>query len=78
MARKDTITVKAGANGPVFRAGVKRQLDENGKDTTAIGEEPVEVPNTRYYRRRIQVGDLVEVEVVAKIAEPTNMRAGKE
>jgi len=77
MARKETITVKAGPNGPVFRAGEKRQLDEDGNDITTIGDKPVEVPNTRYYRRRIQVGDLVEVEIRQAVTEPTNLR-GKE
>jgi hypothetical protein len=61
-ARKTTIRVRAGKNGPVFREGEPRSLDENGQEMTTITETVVEVPNTQYYRRRIAKGDLVRVE----------------
>ena len=57
------LKVKAGPNGPVFMEGFsRRRLDENGQDMTVIaGDVAVEVPNTRYYRRRIDKGDLIRV-----------------
>jgi hypothetical protein len=62
------LTVKMGAHGPVFMEGITRRLlDENGKDMNTIGEEPVEVDNTSYYRRRIAKGDLVVVEAAAPV-----------
>lgn len=60
---KQTLTVRAkDPRHPVPRAGVPRSLDDNGKDTTHIGEEPVTVPNTLYYRKRIADGGLVHVD----------------
>lgn len=58
---KKTLKVKAGPHGPVLMAGKKRSLDEGGADTTVIGDEPVEVENTLYYRKRIEAGELIEV-----------------
>jgi len=55
------LTVKAGPNGPVFMADMPRVLDDGGKDVNVIRDEPVEVPDTRYYRNRIRAGDLVLV-----------------
>jgi len=57
------LRVKAGPNGPVILEGEKRRkLDESGQDTNVIRDEAVLVPNTRYYRRRIEKGDLVLIE----------------
>lgn len=68
---KQTLTVRAkDAAHPVPRAGVPRALDDNGKDTTLIGTEPVEVPNTLYYRKRVADGGLVHVD-----AEPDQVKA---
>lgn len=55
--------VKAGKNGPVMREGARRRIDGvSGRDVAMIyPDEPVDVPSTRYYLRRIQMGDLVEV-----------------
>lgn len=62
MPKEDTLVVKAGKNGPVFLEGKPRKLDADGNDVNVIRDEVVEVPNTRYYRRRIAVGDLVLVD----------------
>jgi hypothetical protein len=70
------ILVKAGPNGPVFMEGITRRLlDENGKDMNTIGEEPLEVDNTSYYRRRIAKGDLIAVEAAAPavVRRPTSV-----
>ena len=48
------ITVKAGANGPVF---LPAPVDGH----RTIGDEPVELETSRYLRGRIAAGDLVEV-----------------
>lgn len=54
--------VKAGKNGPVHREGGAREVDAQGRDLLTITDQVVEVPDTRYYRRRIAMGDLVVVE----------------
>jgi len=65
------IRVKAGANGPVFMEGFpRRRLDENGRDMSVITDVAVEVPNTRYYRRRLLKCDLIRV-----IEMPSDARA---
>ena len=58
---KSTIKVvaKDPENRPVFMCVPRRLVD--GKDTTLIGAEPVDVPNERYYQMRLLEGDLVEV-----------------
>lgn len=44
-----------------------RVLDENGQDLKRIPEtESIEVPDTRYYRRRIAAGDLIRVPPAGK------------
>lgn len=56
------LRVKAGKNGPVHMPGLGvRQLDASGKDIHVISDQVVEVPDTRFYRRRIEKGDLVVV-----------------
>jgi len=55
------LRVRAGNNGPVHREGGNRELDAQGKDLLTITDQVVEVPDTRYYRKRIEAGDLVEV-----------------
>lgn len=64
------VTVKAGANGPVF---LPVKLD--GRAT--IGDEPVEVEDTRFIRGRIAAGDLVVVDTSFKPA-PARAVASKE
>jgi hypothetical protein len=57
-----TIWVKAAdPSRPVFLIGRKRELDADGRDLHVIRDTPVEVPDVRYYRRRIEAGDLVLV-----------------
>lgn len=46
--------VKAGKNGPVF-------LPTPIQGKVSIGDEPMEVPDERFFRRRIDAGDLVAV-----------------
>jgi hypothetical protein len=48
-----TIFVRAGNNGPV-------SIQPAIQGARWITDEPIEVPLTRYIRRRIEVGDLVE------------------
>lgn len=57
------LKVRAGNNGPVMREGARRRIDgATGRDVAMIyGDDVVEVPETRYYARRIQMGDLVVV-----------------
>lgn len=62
MSNVEMLRVKAGNNGPVHREGGLREVDAQGRDLLTIGEQPVQVPNTRYYRRRIAMGDLLVVE----------------
>jgi len=52
------VTVKAGKNGPVF---LPVKLD----GLATIGNEPVEVEDTRFIRGRVAAGDLVVVTAVA-------------
>lgn len=47
---------------PVPREGMKPHYDKQGRPLHLIGAEPVEVPNTAYYRKRIRKGDLLHVE----------------
>jgi len=68
--KSDTIKVKGGPHGPVFLEGMRRELDADGKDKHVIREgETREVPNTRYYRKRIEAGDLVIETAAAKKKE---------
>lgn len=62
MSNVEMLRVKAGKHGPVHREGGVREVDANGRDLLTITDQPVEVPNTRYYRRRLAMGDLVTVE----------------
>lgn len=61
MAKNATLKVKAATANRVpmiGSGGVPAKLQW-------IGDEPVEVPNVRYYRKRIKAGDLVEVQNLA-------------
>ncbi len=65
-----TLTVKA------FHPDRPVPMERFAKRRT-IGAEPVEVPATRYYRRRIAAGDLVEVKSTPAPA-PKKPRRGEE
>ncbi len=53
---------------PVWVEG--KTLQHQGQPGSLItADEPVEVPNTRYYRRRLEAGDLVLVEESPKKAK---------
>lgn len=59
MAGEKTLTVVWGREGvPCPKVRKQIRIDAEGVDRSCIYGEPVEVPNTRYYRRRIAVGDL--------------------
>jgi hypothetical protein len=74
-----TIKVKQGKNGPFFREGARRQIDENGRDMHVVGymADVEVVPDTRYYRNAITSGDLVLV-VDAAPVKPTKPLKDKE
>jgi hypothetical protein len=59
-----TLRVKAGANGPVF-------LPAPIQGVRTIENEWVEVESTRFIRRRIEVGDLVQEGADITTAEDT-------
>lgn len=64
MSNVEMLKVRCGENGAVHREGGQREIDAaTGKDLNVISKDHgvVEVPSTRYYRRRIQVGDLIAV-----------------
>jgi hypothetical protein len=61
MEKTMKVKAKDPTNRPVFMEGKPRVLDADGKDTTLIRGEAVEVPDTMYYRRQIACGDLVVV-----------------
>lgn len=50
------------ADRPVPREGMKPQYDKQGRPLHLIGAEPVEVPDTAYYRKRVRKGDLIPAE----------------
>lgn len=82
--KKSTLMVTCGQNGPVRIEGTRRRLVD-GRDPNQIhpGEEPVEVPNNRYYRRLVANGSLVESgekksESRRAQTEPKPSKAGKE
>lgn len=61
-----TLLVKAVKHPcPMLRTRIL--TDKDGNDLTVIKSEPVEVPNVRYYRRRVEAGDL-ELVVSAPVA----------
>lgn len=66
-----SVTVKAGKNGPVV---LPAKLD--GRAT--IGDEPVEVEDTRFIRGRIAAGDLVVVVPAAPAPVARTTSAKKE
>lgn len=47
---------------PVFLPGQKRRLSADGREIGVIQDELLEVPNERYYRRRIEAGDLILID----------------
>lgn len=55
------LRVRAGKNGPVFVERGGQLADDAGDPIRHIKEKTVSVPDSHYYRRAIQVGDLVEV-----------------
>ncbi len=66
----DKLWVKMGANGPVF-------LPAPIQGVRQVGGEPMEVPDSRFIRRRLEVGDLVLVQSPAAPApEPSRVDAG--
>lgn len=75
MSKSATLKVRAADPAkPVPIAGVKREVDADGRDKHVIRSEWMDVPNTRYFRKRIQAGDLVEY---APPAAPVNTDSGK-
>lgn len=59
---KPSMIVTAVPGRLVFLEGMRisDRVLVDGKDTKCVSEtEPTEVPNTRYYRRRLAAGDLV-------------------
>ncbi|MFA9269832.1 MAG: hypothetical protein ACEQSX_03625 [Baekduiaceae bacterium] len=73
MKTTKTIRVKCGPNGPVFLEGVKRRIDpETGLDVNVVGPEPMELPSSPYYRKRVRSGDLVLVE--AEVVKSESMK----
>lgn len=70
--RTKTLTVIWGLEGrPCPMARKIRRIDKRtGRDLTMVYDEPVVVPNTLYYRRRIRVGDLAIVKTPPPEAEP--------
>jgi hypothetical protein len=68
---KKTLKVRGGKNGPTLKEKHQRSVDPaTGRDRNAIHDDDlVEVPNTRFYRRRVAAGDLVEV-LEAPVAKP--------
>lgn len=76
----DTLKVRAAdPTKPVFQPGhERRRLDADGQDIHVIrGGEWVEVPDTRFYRQRIRMGDLVEFQAFA-LAEDAKAKAAAE
>jgi hypothetical protein len=70
--RTKTLTIRATDPAkPVPRQRTWRQLDKAGKDVSVIGTEPVEVPNNRYYRRRVITGEAKLVGPSAPTPTPT-------
>lgn len=65
-----TLRVRAAhPDRPVFQPGMRRTIADDGREMSAIyADQVVEVPNERFYRRRIAVGDLVLVTEVAEVA----------
>lgn len=51
----------ADSSKPVHRENGVREVDSQGNDLLTIKDQPVEVPDTHYYRKRLRLGDLVEV-----------------
>jgi hypothetical protein len=77
--RTKTLTVRAAkADKPVPMARSRRHLDsKTGRDRNKIyADTPVEVPNVRYYRRRVQTGELllVAAPVTPKASRPTKAK----
>lgn len=68
----DTLKVRAAdPKKPVFMAGYeRRQLDADGNDVHVIRDKWVEVPDTRFYRQRVRMGDLVEFSTMDAGATP--------
>ena len=64
MTDKTKIRVRAGKNGPVFVERGGQIADDDGVPIRQITEKVVLVENTSYYRRAIQVGDLVLIDEV--------------
>lgn len=65
MSRPKTLKVKAAhADRPVPKERMRPTSVAEGRNNMIRGEV-VEVPNTRYYRRRVVKGDLVEVGTAA-------------
>lgn len=61
----NTLTVKAAdPSKPVLKptGALVRRRDATGVDLDQITTEPVEVPNDSFYRKRLRMGDLVEVD----------------
>lgn len=67
MPKSETIWVKAGKHGPC-------PLPVPVQGRQFVGEEPMEIPNDRYARRRLEVGDLIE----AKPQAPARASKDKE
>lgn len=75
MGKPDTLIVRAAdPEKPVLMPGHPlREFDAQGRDRWAIrADEPVEVENNAFYRRRIRMGDLV---VDAPVKLPVNTDA---
>jgi hypothetical protein len=79
--RTPTLTIRSTDPAkPVPRQRTWRQLDKAGKDVSVIGTEPVEVPNNRYYRRRVTTGEAELVGASApkpETSEKPNSAAGR-
>ena len=78
MPRTKTLSVRAAHEDrpcPKMRTRAGPIDKETGRDKSMIyADQPVEVPNVRYYRRRIIKGDLVEVREAASVPVPTKSR----
>lgn len=78
MPRKTTLLVKAAhADRPCPKADGRNVFDrKTGRNARFIySDAPQEVPNIRFYRRRIAAGDLVEVTTLAPKASTTKAKA---
>lgn len=76
--KPDTLLVKAAHAGrPVFMPHNVRVFVD-GIDKYQIRQDPVVVPNTRFYRQRVRKGDLVLVEAVVETERMYVKRARKE